>query len=107
MLHRVPAAALEHIEGPDDVALHVAVRILERIAHAGLRAQVHDPLEALPGEQGGHRLLIGEVGVHKSEQALPGQEREARTLERRIVVVVEIVQPDHFVAAPEEPPRGR
>src|SRR3546814_9255455 len=44
-------AALEHVDEADEIAVDIGVRIGERIAHAGLRREVHDPIDALRLEQ--------------------------------------------------------
>ena len=43
-------ATLEYIEHADDVALDIAVRVLQRIPHTCLGSQMHDALKLLLGE---------------------------------------------------------
>ena len=45
VLHTVVAAAFEHVHEADDVAVDVGVRVLQRIAHAGLRRQMDDDID--------------------------------------------------------------
>ena len=47
MRDRVMTAALEHIEHADDIALDIAVRVLQRVPHTRLGAQMHDSLKLL------------------------------------------------------------
>ena len=98
MLHTVMTAAFQDIERADYVAVDVAVRIFQRMTHPCLRAKVHHPLELSGSKQVHHRCLVGKVRSHKLESRLSLQAFEARGLERDIVIIVEIVEPDHVVA---------
>src|SRR5579885_3245316 len=51
VLDAVVAATLEHIEKAGDVGVNVGVRIDERVAHAGLRGEMHHPLRPGVGEK--------------------------------------------------------
>jgi hypothetical protein len=62
--------------------------------------------ELLAREQRLHAALVGEVHLHEAELRLALQNREARTLQRRIVVIVEIVEPDDLVTAGQQLARG-
>ena len=50
MLRRAVARHLEHVEMADQVRLDIGVRILDRIAHARLRAEMDDAVERHSGE---------------------------------------------------------
>jgi len=63
-------AAFEDVQRADHVAVHVDVRVLDRVAHAGLGAEVNHPVEALRPEQGLHTLAIGQVEEHEAEAQL-------------------------------------
>ena len=102
MLDAVVAAAFEDVQEADDVAVDVDVRILDRIAHAGLRREVDDAAEFLGRKQRLHAAAIGQVELYEAEIPLPLQYLEARGLEARIVVVVEIVEADDLIAAREQ-----
>ena len=69
MLDAVVPAALEHVECTGDVAADVGVRLLERIAHAGLGGQVHHARETLAREQRAHRRLVRDVELLEAESA--------------------------------------
>ena len=45
MARAAMAGQLEHVEMADQVGLDVGVRILDRIAHPGLGAEMDDPVE--------------------------------------------------------------
>ena len=70
-----------------------AAGIDQRIAHAGLRRQVHDVAEALLLEKRRSRRRIRQI---ERDAAYPAaaQARRARALERDIVVRVEVVDAD-------------
>ena len=102
VLDAVVPAALEHVERAGDVAVDVRLRVLERITHAGLRGQVDDARKFLAREQRLHAALVGEIHLHETELRLPLEDGEARALQVRVVVVVEVVEPDHFVATRQQ-----
>jgi hypothetical protein len=51
VLHAVVAAAFEDVGEADQVAVDVGVRVLQRVAHAGLGGEVDHAVELLGGEQ--------------------------------------------------------
>src|SRR2546422_5760653 len=59
---------------------------------------MHDARESLSREQLRHRGIIGKIELHESERVLLLELGEVRLFERDIVVLVEVVQPDDFVA---------
>ena len=67
MLDAVVAAAFEHGHRALDVAVDVRERVLDAVAHAGLRAEVDDALEFLGGEQLRHAVAVGEVELDELE----------------------------------------
>ena len=50
--------------------------------------------------------MIGKVQLHEAKARILLQALEPRHLQRDVVVVVEVVEPDHFVAARKQLPRG-
>ena len=84
---------------------HVGLRIVQRIAHAGLRGQMHDPVEALGGEQRRTRLRVADIEAVEGKARMRLQPREACLLELGIVIVVEVVDADDLVIALEQPLR--
>ncbi len=96
------AAAFEHVEKADDVAAHVGVGVLQRVAHPGLRRQVDGPVEGIIGEDSLHGLGVGEVEALEVERVEPFELLQPGLLEGDVVVVVEVVDTDHCGAAFEE-----
>ncbi len=106
MLHLVVAAAFEDVHEADQVAVHVGVRILDRVAHAGLGGKVDDAIEFLVGEQLLDARTVGDVELDEAEVGMRLQLRQTCFLERDFVVVVEVVDADHFVAARQQAQGG-
>ena len=51
MLAAVVPAAFQHVEEALQVGVDIGVRIAERMAHAGLRGEMHDMRKSVLGEQ--------------------------------------------------------
>jgi hypothetical protein len=75
------AAAFENIGEADDVALDVGVRILQRVADAGLRGQVNDLVEFFGGKQRVHPGAISDIQFDEAEVGMAGQSGQAAFLE--------------------------
>jgi hypothetical protein len=104
----VAARALEDVQEPGHVGVDIGMRVLERVAHACLRGEVHDRVEAPACENLLHGGAIREVGTHELEPSrprVPGEEREPPLLEPHVVIGIEVVEADHVVAAAEEAAR--
>ncbi len=67
MLDLRVTASFDDFEETDDIALHIGVRIFDRVAHAGLRAQVHHPLKLMGAEHSLHRIAIRQVSLDELE----------------------------------------
>ena len=102
VLDATVAAGLEHVDEADQVRLDVRVRIGQRIAHARLRRQVDHALRAKLGERTFERRPVLERTAHEAEVRVRRELGEARFLQRRVVVVVEVVVAEHVVAAREQ-----
>jgi hypothetical protein len=98
----VLARGLEQVDEADQVAVDVRARIFERVTHAGLRGQVDDAARPVAGEQRVQCGRVRQIGLHLGEALAGAQAHHPVALELRIVVVVEIVEPDHGLAAGEQ-----
>ena len=107
MRDAIVTAAFEHVQRTDDVALDVAVWILQRVPYAGLCAQVNHALELVVFEQGRDRGAISQIRLHKAKGLIRAQQAESSAFQRDLVIVVQIVQADDLVAAIEQTPRRR
>lgn len=94
------AADLEHVEEADQVALEVCARVLDGVADARLRGEVHNNVEAVIGEQTLDEGGVAQVAAHEGEAAACvglGQHAQARVLDAGVVVAVEVVEADDDV----------
>jgi hypothetical protein len=80
------------------------VRIFDRIAHPGLCTQMDDMVEAVLGERSGERRHIGKIDLFEAEAvtARVDQPRQPVALQLHRIIVVEIVDADHVVAARQQ-----
>src|SRR5450631_3473980 len=102
MLNTVMAAAFQNIECTDHVTVDVAVRILQRIAHTCLCTKMHHSLEFLACKQFRDPCLISKVHAHKTESRLPLQALEPRDFKSHVVIVIQVIEPDHLIATTEK-----
>ena len=101
MLYGVVAAGLEHVEEADEVALEVGARVLDGVAHACLGGEVHHDVEAVLREQALDEGGITQVAAHEGEASLGiglCKHVQARMLDARVVVAVEVVEADDGVS---------
>src|SRR5882672_1539487 len=77
--------------------------MLDRIAHAGLGREVHHESKTMLRKQCGDRRTIREIGRHETELRMAAQDIQTGLLQGRIVVTVEIVEPDNGPALRQQP----
>ena len=97
------AAQLQHHQMTHDIRLDIGIGIDQRIAHARLRRQMHDPGDF--GKRLGQRqngAMVGDIELSKDKRLVSLQPRQARLLERDVVIVVEIVYAQHRVNARQQ-----
>src|SRR6476620_7527225 len=94
MTAAVVAAALQHVEKALEIGIGVSLRMLDRVAHAGLRGQMHDLGKSVLRKQRRDRLAVGKIGLHEGEAGIAPQQLEPRLLQSGIVIAVEIVESD-------------
>src|SRR3954447_505086 len=104
MTTTVVPATLQHVEKALEIGIGVSVRLLDRIADAGLRGEMHHAGKPMPRKQRRNRLAIGKIGLHEGEAAIGPQELQACPFQRRIVIAVEIVESDNGPALGQELP---
>ena len=100
MLDALLAAALQDVQESDDVALHVGMGILDGIAHARLRGQMHHALELLARESAcmAARSAISALAKRKFPIALAECSRRAG-FKCGVVIGVQVVESDDLIAA--------
>src|SRR5690348_2219330 len=102
MLDAIVAAGFEDVDEADQVGFHVGVRVLDRIAHAGLRGEVHHARRFEFGEGVFDGGPILEPGLHERKVFLRRQSRQPRVLEIDVVIRIEVVVAEHRVAARQQ-----
>ena len=60
-------AALQHVEKALEIGVGIGVRMVDRIAHAGLRREMNDLPKPMLREQRRDCLAIGEIDLDESE----------------------------------------
>ena len=94
--HRMVPAALEDVPGTrGHCRRNIRVRIGQRIAHAGLCGKIDHDLEFVAAEQLRHDLPVGEIGAHEFETVVTDKLGEPGFLERHVIIVIDIVEPDN------------
>lgn len=91
------AAGLKDVEEADQVALEVGARVLDGVADARLRGEVHNDVEAALSEQALDEGGVAQVAANESKAAVGvglGQHAQARVLDAGVVVAVEVVESD-------------
>ena len=110
MLHRMVPAGFQDVVEPDHVALDVSIRVLDAIADTRLSGKVHDDIEMVFLEEAINEGLVGEValdelvGMPFGGVGLLLDLAQTVLLERRIIVVVQVVKPhdvERFLAFEE------
>ncbi|MEY9918779.1 hypothetical protein ABIF99_005094 [Bradyrhizobium japonicum] len=104
MTTRVVAAALQHVEKALEVGIGVSVRMVDRAAHAGLGREMHDFVKSMSRKQRRDGVAVGKIGLDEGEAGIVPKQRQARLFQRRVVIAVEIVEPDHGPALGQEFP---
>ena len=82
---------------PDKVRADIGHRIFERVTHAGLRAQMDDPVKGFGGKRHVERKIMGVERKVRSRQF--GQ---PSALQCRIIIIVEVVDPQNLIAARQQ-----
>src|SRR4029078_11293743 len=78
------------------------MRMVERIANAGLRREMNDALGLLLGKGRLDRRPVGQIGLDEAKGLKRLEPREPGFLQRQVVIGAEIVEPDHLVPALEQ-----
>ena len=94
----VVPAAFENIEEAFEIGIGVGVGMMDRMADARLSRHVDHVRKPVLGEQRRDDRPIRKIGMNEFESGLRPQQIEPRLLERGIVKVIEIVEPDDMTA---------
>jgi hypothetical protein len=64
------AAAFEDVDEADQVAVDIGMRVLQRVAHAGLRREIDHALRAFCREKRGDAGAVGDVEARQRKRGL-------------------------------------
>ncbi|MPL96396.1 hypothetical protein SDC9_42574 [bioreactor metagenome] len=104
MRRREGPRRLEDLEGADDVALEIGARVLDRVAHARLRGQMHHHVGAVLVEEAQHQAGGLDAVIDHREARVLAQHRLPAFLQRDVVIIRQVVEPDHPPALVEQTP---
>ena len=105
MLAAVVAAAFQHIDEALQIGVDIGVRMRDRMAHAGLRREMHDMRKFVVLEQRRRRVAVGEIELDEVEMVGLREFGAPRFLQRGIVIGRHDVDADHAAALRQQPPR--
>src|SRR6478735_4968983 len=66
-----PAGELQYVQVSNQICLHVRMRILDRISHPRLRAEMDDCIEIAGSDAGADSRGIGEIDLFELELVTP------------------------------------
>src|SRR5690606_3763203 len=98
VLYRTTAAGFQEIQKTRQVAVQIGAGIVQRIAHTGLGRQADDRFRTVRGEKLLESVLVFQVVTVQREVASRfTHPPHPRFFELRVVVVIEVIQPDTLV----------
>src|SRR3954451_10612831 len=95
-------APFQHVEEASQIRITIGMRIVDRVAHAGLGSEVDDGRKSMLCKQLIGDCTIGEFELHETELRMLPQDIQPQLLQRRIIVAVQIVEPDNRAAFRQE-----
>ena len=90
---------LQEVQEADEIALHIGTRVLDGVSNTRLRRHVQHDGEAVLPEQRVDRLAISEINLVERKLLLTSELGEPVLFELDAVVVAEVIETDHIVAA--------
>ena len=105
MTAAIVPASFQTIGEADQIGVDIGVRIFKRVSHARLCGQMDDDGKAIPREQRRHRHAIRHVEPFELKAWVVAQDIEPGRLQPRIVIGIEIIDPDDTVAGLQQPLR--
>jgi hypothetical protein len=92
-------ASFQNIEEPGEIGVELGVGILQRVTDTSLRGKMHDRSEFAISQKGLYALAIGEIDLVKTEVIEFAENGDTRVLQRRIIIVVDAVEPHDRAAS--------
>ena len=83
----------------------------QRVSHAGLSSKVDDPVEPMLGKHALYGIAISQIAACESPPSLPfsgliAERAKSRLFQRRIVIVIDGIEPDNVIAAGKQMANG-
>ena len=102
MLNLVVSAPFEDIHESDKVGIHIGVGILDGIPHTRLGRQMHDPFRLVLGEKRFHGGPVSHILADLGKASLAGEALQPGFLQVHIVVIVDVIHANDFIAPIEQ-----
>src|ERR1700691_1218667 len=91
-------AAFQNVEKAGKIGIEIGIRVFQRVTHAGLRGEVDHRTEIAVVKNRLDAFAVGKIEPVKTEFPKLPQDREPGFLERRIVVVIDVVDAEDGAA---------
>src|SRR5262249_4181342 len=101
------AAAFENVEEAGEIGVEISVRVLQRVANAGLGGEMHHRAEIAVAKKALDVSAFGEIDFMEGKFVEFAQDVQPRLLQRRIVIIVDIIETDDRLATLKEAARQR
>ena len=95
-------AALQDIGKAGQIGINIGMRNLERISHARLRRQMDHDRKPVAREQMWNCDAIRHIQVFEPKAGIASQNVQPGRLQLRIIIRIEIVEPDNAMAGPKQ-----
>ena len=102
MLDACVPASLEDRQEAHEIRLGIVMGSREGMPHPHFGGEVDHALRLMFCEQAVQRRLVRDVAPNEGERVLLLKLGQPRLLEADVIVVIEVVEPDHFIAAVEQ-----
>ena len=101
VLDLVMTTSFEYVQKSDDVALNISMRVIDRVANAGLRREMDHAIELFIGKKFFYGASIGDVELDEFELFFRFQFGKARFFELDVVIIIKVIQTNDNITAPE------
>jgi hypothetical protein len=91
-------APFKDVHETNEVGVHIGVRILDGIPDTRLGRQVHYPLGFVLGEKGFHGSAVSHILTDFGKTGFVGQAFQPRFLQVNIVVIIDVINANDFIA---------
>ena len=102
MFDFVVSAAFEDVQEANDIAVDVRARICKRVSNSCLRREMNHPVELFRREQLLQTSGVCEISADESKPRSIDEKFEPVLFEADVVVGIEVVEPDNFIATSEQ-----